>query len=136
VSQALNKLAEEDPSLRVARDPHSKDIILSGVGQLHVEVTVERLKRKYGVERRPAGSEGGLQGNDQGKADCQGKYKKQSGGRGQYGDTWLKIEPLPAWGFEFVREIRCGVIPRQYIPGSREGHPGCMAEGVIAARDG
>jgi elongation factor G len=133
VSQALNKLAEEDPTLRLGRDPQSKEIIVSGVGQLHVEVTVDRLKRKYGVEVDLQAPKVAYKETIKGKADSQGKYKKQSGGRGQYGDTWLKIEPLPrGGGFEFVDEIVGGVIPRQYIPAVEKGIREALAGGVIA----
>jgi elongation factor G len=133
VSQALNKLAEEDPTLRLARDPQSKDIIVSGVGQLHVEVTVDRLKRKYGVEVDLQSPKVAYKETIKGKAESQGKYKKQSGGRGQYGDTWLKLEPLPrGGGFEFVDEIVGGVIPRQYIPAVEKGIREALVGGVIA----
>jgi elongation factor G len=133
VSQALNRLAEEDPTLRLGRDPQSKEIIVSGVGQLHVEVTVDRLKRKYGVEVDLQAPKVAYKETIKAKAESQGKYKKQSGGRGQYGDTWLKIEPLPrGGGFEFVDEIVGGVIPRQYIPAVEKGIREALAGGVIA----
>jgi len=133
VSQALNRLAEEDPTLRLGRDPQSKEIIVSGVGQLHVEVTVDRLKRKYGVEVDLQAPKVAYKETIKGRAESQGKYKKQSGGRGQYGDTWLRIEPLPrGGGFEFVDSIVGGVIPRQYIPAVEKGIREAMAEGVIA----
>lgn len=132
-SQALHKMADEDPTLKVERDPQSKEIILSGVGQLHIEVTVERLKRKYGLEVELKAPKVPYKETIKGTAQAQGKLKKQSGGRGQYGDTWIKIEPLPrGGGFEFVDEIVGGVIPRQYIPAVEKGIREAMSEGVVA----
>jgi elongation factor G len=133
VTQALHKLADEDPTLQVARDAQTKEIILSGVGQLHIEVAVERLKRKYGVEVELQAPKVPYKETIKGKAEAQGKLKKQSGGRGQYGDCWLRIEPLPRGkGFEFVDDIVGGVIPRQYIPAVEKGVREAMAGGVIA----
>ena len=94
-SQALARMIEEDPSLEMHRDPQTHDIILSGTGQLHIEVAVERLKRKYNVEVELQAPKVPYKETIKGKAESQGKYKRQSGGRGQYGDCWLKIEPLP-----------------------------------------
>jgi len=132
-SQALHKMADEDPTLKMERDPQSKEIILSGVGQLHIEVTVERLKRKYGLEVELKSPKVPYKETIKGSAQAQGKLKKQSGGRGQYGDTWIKIEPLPrGGGFEFVDEIVGGVIPRQYIPAVEKGIREAMTEGVVA----
>ena len=94
-SAALQKLVEEDLALEMHRDPQSGEIILGGTGQLHIEVTVEKLKRKYGVEVELTAPRVPYQEAIKGKAEAQGKLKKQSGGRGQYGDCWLRIEPLP-----------------------------------------
>lgn len=132
-SQALQKLAEEDPTLTVGRDPQTRDILLSGVGQLHIEVAVERLKRKYGVEVELKAPKVPYKETIKARAKAQGKYKKQSGGRGQYGDAWLEIEPLPRGsGFEFVDKIVGGVIPRNFIPAVEKGIRETMAEGVLA----
>jgi len=132
-TQALQRLMEEDPSLKVDRDEESREIIVSGPGQLHVEVTVEKLKRKYGVEVILKAPRVPYRETIKASASCQGKYKKQSGGRGQYGDTWIKLEPLPRGaGFEFVDQIVGGVIPRQYIPAVEKGIREAMAHGILA----
>jgi elongation factor G len=132
-TQALHKLADEDPTLRIQRDPQTKEIILSGVGQLHIEVAVERLKRKYGVEVDLKAPKVPYKETIRGTAKAQGKLKKQSGGRGQYGDTWIEISPLPrGGGFDFVDDIVGGVIPRQYIPAVEKGIREAMQGGVIA----
>jgi elongation factor G len=132
-SQALARMIEEDPSLEMHRDPQTHDIILSGTGQLHIEVTVERLKRKYNVEVELAAPKVPYKETIKGKADAQGKYKRQSGGRGQYGDTWLKIEPLPrGGGFEFVDAVVGGSVPRQFIPSVEKGVRNTLPEGFLA----
>ena len=103
-SAALQKLVDEDLALEMHRDPQSGEIILGGTGQLHIEVTVEKLKRKFGVEVELTAPRVPYQEAIKGRAEAQGKLKKQSGGRGQYGDCWLRIEPLPrGTGFR-VRE--------------------------------
>jgi elongation factor G len=131
-TQALHKMMEEDPALHIERDAESREIIVSGSGQLHVEVAVERLKRKYGVEVELKAPKVPYRETIKGRAEVQGKYKKQSGGRGQYGDTWIKLEPLPrGGGFEFVDEIVGGVIPRQYIPAVEKGIREAMHSGVL-----
>ena len=115
-------MMEEDPSLEMHRDPQTRELILSGVGQLHIEVVIERLKRKYGVEVELKAPKVPYKETIKGRAEAQGKLKKQTGGRGQYGDAWLKVEPLPrGTGFEFVDEIVGGVIPRQFIPAVEKG---------------
>jgi elongation factor G len=135
-TQALHKLADEDPTLRIERDAQTKEIILSGVGQLHIEVTVERLKRKFGVEVELKAPKVPYKETIKGSAKAQGKLKKQSGGRGQYGDTWLEVQPLPrGTGFEFVDKIVGGVIPRQYIPAVEKGIREAMAEGVLTGNE-
>ena len=133
---ALHKLADEDPTLRIERDAQTKEIILSGVGQLHIEVTVERLKRKFGVEVELKAPKVPYKETIKGTAKAQGKLKKQSGGRGQYGDCWLEVQPLPRGsGFEFVDKIVGGVIPRQYIPAVEKGVREAMDEGVLAGNE-
>ncbi|MGH7821448.1 MAG: elongation factor G, partial [Candidatus Binatia bacterium] len=132
-NQGLHRLLEEDLALRVHRDPQTREIILSGAGQLHVEVVVERLKRKYGVEVELKAPKVPYRETIKGKANAQGRYKKQSGGRGQYGDTWIEVDPLPRGkGFEFVDKIVGGVIPRQYIPAVEKGIRDAMHEGYLA----
>jgi elongation factor G len=121
-SAALQKLVEEDIALEMHRDPQSHEIILSGTGQMHIEVTVEKLKRKFNVEVELQSPKVPYKETIKGSAEAQGKYKRQSGGRGQYGDCWLRVEPLPRGkGFEFVDEIVGGVIPRQFIPSVEKG---------------
>jgi len=126
-------LLEEDLALRVHRDPQTREIILSGAGQQHVEIVVERLKRKYGVEVDLKAPKVPYRETIKGKANAQGKYKKQSGGRGQYGDCWLEVEPLGRGkGFEFVDKIVGGVIPRNFIPAVEKGIREAMLEGHVA----
>jgi elongation factor G len=133
VSSALSRLLEEDPSLRVNRDDETKQNILSGMGQIHIEVTVDRLKEKFGVEVEMEVPKVPYRETIKGKTQLQSRYKKQSGGRGQYGDVWLEIEPLPGGGdFEFVDKIVGGVVPRQYIPAVEKGIREAMVEGVLA----
>jgi len=133
IVSSLNRLIEEDPSLRIRRDDETKETILSGVGQVHIDVTVERLKRKFGVEMNLKKPKVPYKETIKAKTNIQGKYKKQSGGRGQYGDAWLDIEPLErGGGFEFVDKIVGGVVPRQYIPAVEKGIVECMEEGIIA----
>ena len=132
-TQALHRLVEEDPSLEMHRDPQTHELILSGVGQLHIEVVIERLKRKYGVEVELKAPKVPYKETIKGRAEAQGKLKKQTGGRGQYGDAWLRIEPLPrGTGFEFVDEIVGGVVPRQYIPAVEKGVREALLEGILA----
>jgi elongation factor G len=133
VSSGLHRLLEEDPSLKFHRDTESKEMILGGMGQMHLEVTLEKLKRKFGVEVEMKTPKIPYRETIKAASSAQGKYKKQSGGRGQYGDCWIKIEPLPRGaGFEFVDQIVGGVIPRQYIPAVEKGIVEKMKEGLIA----
>ncbi len=133
VSAALARILEEDPTLRFHRDDETKEMILAGMGQTHLEVTLERLKRKFGVEVVMNTPKVPYKETIKGAAKAQGKYKKQSGGRGQYGDCRLEVESLPrGGGFEFVDKIVGGVIPRQYIPAVEKGVVEAMHEGVVA----
>lgn len=133
VSAGLHKLLDEDPTLRFHRDNETKEMILSGMGQVHLEVTLQKLKRKFGAEVIMKTPKIPYRETIKTTATAQGKYKKQSGGRGQYGDCWIKIEPLPRGrGFEFVDQIVGGVIPRQYIPAVEKGIVEAMQEGVVA----
>ncbi len=132
-AQALAKMMEEDPSLDMHRDPQTRELILSGVGQLHIEVVIERLKRKYGAEVELRAPKVPYKETIKGRAEAQGKLKKQTGGRGQYGDAWLKVEPLPrGTGFEFADEVVGGVVPRQYIPAVEKGVREALNEGILA----
>lgn len=133
VPQGLQKLMEEDPTIEVHRDEETREFILSGMGQQHVEMIVEKLKRKYGAEVLLKAPKVPYKETIRVSASAQGKYKKQSGGRGQYGDTWLKIEPLAQGkGFEFVDQVVGGAIPRNYIPAVEKGVRETMAGGVVA----
>ena len=133
VPQGLHQMMEEDPTIEVHRDEETRDFILSGMGQQHVEIMVEKLKRKYGAEVVLKVPKVPYKETIRASASAQGKLKKQSGGRGQYGDTWLKIEPLPhGKGFEFVDEVVGGAIPRNYIPAVEKGVREAMAGGFLA----
>ncbi len=130
---AMEKLMEEDPGVEFRRDDETKEFLISGYGQAHLEVIVERLKRKYGCEVELQRPKIPYKETIRSTAKAQGKYKKQSGGRGQYGDTWLELSPLPRGaGFEFVDNIVGGVIPRQYIPAVEKGVREAMQSGVVA----
>ena len=132
-SLALQRLVEEDPALETHRDPQTHEIILSGTGQMHIEVTVEKLKRKFNVDVELQAPKVPYMETIKGRAEAQGKYKRQSGGRGQYGDCWLKVEPLARGkGFEFVDEIVGGAIPRQFIPSVEKGVRNTLPEGFLA----
>ncbi len=133
VSTSLHRLTEEDPVLRVERDRETNELIISGMGVVHLEVIVERLKRKFGVEVNVKTPRVPYKETIRGTTKVQGKYKKQSGGRGQYGDTWLEISPLGRGeGFVFENKIVGGAIPRQYIPAVEKGIVEAMAGGVLA----
>jgi elongation factor G len=132
-SSALQKLIEEDLALEMHRDPQTHDIILSGTGQMHIEMTVEKLRRKFNVDVELQAPKVPYKETIKGRAESQGKYKRQSGGRGQYGDCWLKVEPLARGkGFEFVDAIVGGVIPRNFIPSVEKGVRNTLVEGHLA----
>ncbi|MGQ9569486.1 MAG: elongation factor G [Thermodesulfovibrionales bacterium] len=133
VSVSLNRILEEDPTLSFQRDEETKEMILSGMGQVHIEVTIEKLKRKFGVEVVMKTPKVPYRETIKVTAKAQGKYKKQSGGRGQYGDCWLEIEPLPrGGGYEFIDKIVGGVIPQQYRPAVEKGVIETMKSGILA----
>jgi len=133
VGTSINRTLEEDPTLRFQRDDETKEMLLSGMGQVHLEVTIEKLKRKFGVEVLMKTPKVPYKETIKVSAKAQGKYKKQSGGRGQYGDCFIEIEPLPrGGGYEFVDRIVGGVIPQQYRPAVEKGIIETMREGVIA----
>ncbi|MFZ5452571.1 MAG: elongation factor G [Thermodesulfobacteriota bacterium] len=133
VFSSISKLIEEDPSLQLSRNTDTKEILLSGVGSVHIEATTEKLKRKFGVEAVLKPPKVPYRETIKGATKVQGKYKRQSGGRGQYGDTWLELESLPRGsGFEFVDKIVGGVIPKQYIPSVEKGIAEAKEEGALA----
>ncbi|MGE5893698.1 MAG: elongation factor G [bacterium] len=133
VSTGIHRILEEDPTLKFHRDEETKEMIISGMGQVHIEVALAKLKRKFGVEVVMQTPKIPYRETIKTSAKVQGRYKKQSGGRGQYGDCWIEIEPLKrGGGFEFVDKIVGGVIPRQYIPAVEKGIVEAMKEGIIA----
>ena len=130
---SLSKLLEEDTALVLDRNAETKEILLSGSGQVHIEATVEKLKRKFNVEVNLNTPKVPYKETIKKKVRMQGKHKKQSGGHGQYGDCWIDMEPLPRGsGFEFVDGVVGGVIPRQYIPAVEKGILEACPKGVIA----
>ena len=135
-TSALHKLIDEDPTLRIQRDAQTKEIVLSGVGQLHIEVTVERMKRKYGVDVELKAPKVPYKETIKGSAKAQGRLKKQTGGRGQFGDCWLEVQALPRGaGFEFVDKVVGGVIPRQFIPAVEKGVREALPEGILSGNE-
>ena len=133
IASSLHRLTEEDPTIVFSRDLQTKEMILSGMGQVHIEVNIEKMKRKFGVEVNLHTPKVPYKETIKGKTNVQGKYKKQSGGRGQFGDCWIDIEPLPrGTGFEFADKIVGGVIPQQYRPAVEKGIVEAAAEGVLA----
>jgi elongation factor G len=133
ISLALARIAEEDPTVHHHFDPETKQLLISGVGSLHVEMTVERMKRKYNVDVSLLPPRIPYKETVKGRAEGQGKYKKQTGGRGQYGDTWLRVEPRArGGGFEFVDDIFGGAVPRNFIPSVEKGVRECMRKGILA----
>lgn len=133
VSSGLHRMLEEDPTLRFHRDEETNEMLLSGMGQVHIEIAIQKLKRKFGVDVEMKTPKIPYRETIRARAGAQGKYKKQSGGRGQYGDCWIEIEPLPGGGgFEFVNRIVGGVIPRQYIPAVEKGVVETLRAGALA----
>jgi elongation factor G len=133
VSIGVHKLLDEDRTLKFAFDEQTKEMVLSGMGQVHLEVTIEKLKRKFGVDVKMKTPKVPYKETIRARAKAQGKYKKQTGGHGQYGDAWIEIEPLArGTGFEFVDKIVGGVIPRQYIPAVEKGLVEALHDGFLA----
>ena len=133
VSLGLHKLVEEDPSLEFLRNDETKEMLLSGVGQVHIDATLEKLRRKYGVDVNLHMPKVPYKETIHRMAQAQGKYKKQTGGHGQFGDCWLQIEPSPRGkGFEFHNKIVGGSIPRNFIPAVEKGVLEAMQHGTIA----
>ncbi len=129
---ALGRLAQEDPSFRVHTDEESGQTIISGMGELHLEIIVDRMKREFGVEASVGKPQVAYRETFRRAVEQQGKFVKQSGGRGQYGDVWLKLEPQPGKGFEFVDAIKGGRVPREYIPAVEKGVKEALQDGVLA----
>jgi len=129
---ALHKLSEEDPTFRVKTDPDTGQTIISGMGELHLEILVERMVREFMVKAHVGRPEVAYRETVTTKAEAEGKFIRQTGGKGQYGHVVLEVEPLPrGGGFEFVNQIRGGVIPQEFIPGVEEGVREAMETGVL-----
>jgi len=130
---ALNRLAQEDPSFRVHTDEESSQTIISGMGELHLEIIVDRMKREFGVEANVGKPQVAYREAIKKPVQVEGKFIKQSGGRGQYGHVWLKMEPQESGkGFEFVDAIKGGTVPREYIPAVEKGLRETLPNGVLA----
>jgi elongation factor G len=130
---ALNRLAQEDPSFRVRTDEESGQTIISGMGELHLEIIVDRMKREFGVEANVGAPQVAYREAIKKPVEIEGKFIKQSGGRGQYGHVWLKMEPNEAGkGYEFVDAIKGGTVPREYIPAVDKGLQETLPNGVLA----
>ena len=129
---AIQKLVEEDPTLRVKTDTETGQTVLSGMGELHLDIIVDRMRREFNVECNQGRPQVAYRETITATADCEGKYVKQSGGRGQYGHVWIKFEPNPGKGYEFVDGIVGGVVPREYIPVTDKGLQEAMQGGILA----
>ena len=130
---ALNRLAQEDPSFRVRTDEESGQTIISGMGELHLEIIVDRMRREFGVEANVGAPQVAYREAIKKAVEIEGKFIKQSGGKGQYGHVWLKLEPQEAGkGYEFVDAIKGGVVPREYIPAVDKGLQDTLPNGVLA----
>jgi len=129
---ALQKLAEEDPTFKVHTDTETGQTIIAGIGELHLDVLVDRMRREFSVDANVGKPQVAYRETIKGSADCEGKYIKQSGGRGQYGHVWVKFEPNPDKGYEFVDAIVGGIVPREYIPVVDKGLQEALQTGVLA----
>ena len=129
---ALIKLAEEDPTFKTYTDVETGQTIIAGMGELHLDIIVDRLKREFKVEANVGAPQVSYRETITVAGDCEGRYIKQSGGRGQYGHCWIKFEPNPGKGFEFVDAIVGGVVPREYIPVVQKGLEDALNGGIVA----
>ena len=133
MSIALQRLAQEDPSFRVRTDEESGQTIISGMGELHLEIIVDRMRREFGVDANVGAPQVAYRETVKRTCDAvEGKYIRQSGGRGQYGHVWLKIEPNHAKGYEFVDAVKGGAVPREFIPAVQKGIKESLPSGVLA----
>ena len=132
MSIALQKLAEEDPTFRVRTNAETGQTIIAGVGELHLDIIVDRMRREFNVQVNVGAPQVEYRETIKATADCEGKYIKQSGGRGQYGHVWIKFEPNPGKGFEFVDAIVGGSVPREYIKPTQDGLVDSLARGMVA----
>ena len=132
MSIALQKLAEEDPTFRVRTNAETGQTIIAGVGELHLDIIVDRMRREFNVQVNVGAPQVEYRETIKSTADCEGKYIKQSGGRGQYGHVWIKFEPNPGKGFEFVDAIVGGSVPREYIKPTQDGLVDALGRGMVA----
>jgi elongation factor G len=133
VSNGLKRLAEEDPAMEIRFDPQTKEMLISGTSQVHVEVILDKLKRRFGVEVELHPPQVPYRETIRRKANAQGRHKKQTGGRGQFGDCWIEVEPRPRGeGYLFEDAIFGGAIPRNFIPAVEKGILEAMEHGVVA----
>ncbi len=132
ISSGLSRLTEEDPTITVERNAETSETILSGLGEVHVDVTTTKLKKKFGVDVDVTTPKIPYRETIKGSAKAEGKHKKQTGGRGQYGHVWIEFEHIPDKDFEFVDKIYGGAVPRQYIPAVEKGLLEALEEGVLA----
>ena len=130
---ALNRLAKEDPSFRVKGDEETGQTIISGMGELHLEIIVDRMKREFGVEANVGAPQVAYRETIRNAIEVEGKHVKQSGGKGQYGHVWIRMEPAGEGnGYSFADEIKGGTVPREFIPSVDYGIQGAMKSGVVA----
>ena len=132
MSIALQKLAEEDPTFRVRTNAETGQTIIAGVGELHLDIIVDRMRREFNVQVNVGAPQVEYRETIKSAGDCEGKYIKQSGGRGQYGHVWIKFEPNPGKGFEFVDAIVGGSVPREYIKPTQDGLIDSLGRGMVA----
>lgn len=133
ISNALHRLTEEDQTLSIRRDMETRQTIVSGMGDLHLNIVLDRMKGKFGVEAELSVPKIAYRETIRAKAEKQGKFKRQSGGRGQYGDVWLRLEPLPRGkGYEFANEIFGGSVPSKYIPSVEKGLLDAIQKGILS----
>ena len=129
---ALQKLAEEDPTFKMHTDPETGQTVISGMGELHLDVLIDRMRREFGVEATVGAPQVAYRETITQTAECEGKHIKQSGGRGQYGHVWVRFEPNPDKGYEFVDNVVGGVVPREYISVVDKGLQEAMQTGILA----
>jgi len=133
ISTSMHRLEEEDPSIRYSRDPQTKELLLAGQGQLHIEVTVAKLKRRFGVDVNLKPPRIPYRETIKASTEAHGRHKKQTGGHGQFGDCKIKVEPLARGAdFEFVDDIFGGAIPRQFVPAVEKGIQDARTRGYLA----
>ena len=132
MSAALIKLAEEDPTFKVRTNAETGQTLIAGVGELHLDIIVDRLRREFNVNVNVGAPQVEYRETIKGTAECEGKYVRQSGGRGQYGHVWIKFEPNPGKGFEFVDAIVGGTVPREYIKPTQDGLIDSLGRGMVA----